>query len=87
MSSLYYIHAMAPERRGLTIRFDDDLLHGMETVWAREGIAPSEQVRRALRAWLATKGIKVGPVPSGSERARRAWAERRQKYGPTGRRT
>jgi hypothetical protein len=68
----------------MTIRFDNDLLEGMQTVWQRDGMAPSEQVRRALREWLASKEVKLGPVPQGSERAHRAWVERRRKYGPTG---
>ena len=71
----------------MTVRFDEDLFEGMETVWHRDGVPPSEQVRRALREWLATRDVKMGPVPNESERARGAWAERRKKYGPTGRRS
>jgi metal-responsive CopG/Arc/MetJ family transcriptional regulator len=82
-----YNHVVTVQRRGMTVRFDDDLLRGMDAVWHRDGVAPSEQVRRALRAWLATKDVNVGPLPNESERARAAWAERRKKYGPTGRRS
>jgi hypothetical protein len=70
----------------MTVRFDDDLLDGMQAVWQRDGVPPSEQVRRALRAWLSTRDVKVGPAPPGFERARLAWIERRKRYGPKGRR-
>jgi hypothetical protein len=48
-----------PVRRVSTFRLDDDLREGLETVWQREGIAPSEQVRRAIRNWLEAKGVST----------------------------
>ena len=50
-------HAETP-RKVMTFRIDDDLVDGMEKLWERDGIAVSEQVRRAIRAWLESKGIK-----------------------------
>jgi metal-responsive CopG/Arc/MetJ family transcriptional regulator len=44
-------------RTSATYRLDDDLLQGLETVKERDGVPVSEQVRRALRAWLEAKGV------------------------------
>ena len=30
----------------------------MQEIWQRDGIQPSEQIRRALRVWLESKGVK-----------------------------
>jgi hypothetical protein len=49
---------MTPTRRNTTIRLDDQLYEGMQIIWERDGIQPSEQIRRALRAWLEAKGVK-----------------------------
>jgi len=51
-------HADTP-RKVMTFRIDDDLIEGMDKLWERDGIAVSEQVRRALRVWLESKGIKT----------------------------
>jgi hypothetical protein len=48
---------VAPVRKITTFRLDDDLLEGLKTVYTRDGVLPSEQVRRAVRAWLETKGV------------------------------
>ena len=44
-------------RRVTTFRIDADLLDGLQEVWERDGVAVSEQVRRAIRAWLEQKGV------------------------------
>ena len=49
-------HADTP-RRVTTFRIDADLLDGLQEVWVRDGVAVSEQVRRAIRAWLEQKGV------------------------------
>ena len=46
-------------RRVTTFRIDEELLEGMRNVEERDGVLVSEQVRRAIRAWLATKGVNV----------------------------
>lgn len=38
-------------------RLPDDLLEAMEQLRERDGIGFSEQVRRALRDWLASRGV------------------------------
>jgi hypothetical protein len=50
---------MTPTRRNITVRLDDELFDGMQTVWEREGIQPSEQIRRGLKAFLESKGVTV----------------------------
>ena len=52
-------HAESP-RVVTTFRIDKDLLDGLRGVWERDGVPVSEQVRRAIRMWLDTKGVKVG---------------------------
>ena len=40
-----------------TFRIDEDLFEGLQAIQERDGVLISEQVRRAIRAWLETKGI------------------------------
>jgi metal-responsive CopG/Arc/MetJ family transcriptional regulator len=42
-----------------TIYLDDDLREGLERVKARDGVPASEQIRRALRAWLEERKALV----------------------------
>ncbi len=49
-------------RHVTTVRIDEELLEGMRNVEERDGVLVSEQVRRAIRAWLATKGFNVKPA-------------------------
>jgi len=42
-----------------TFRIDDELLAALRAVKERDGIPISEQVRRALMAWVDSKGIRV----------------------------
>jgi len=42
-----------------TFRIDDELLEGLQQVKDRDGIPLSEQVRRALKLWLESKGVKL----------------------------
>ena len=44
-------------RRVSTFRIDDELIDGLREVWERDGVPPSEQVRRAIRTWLESKGV------------------------------
>ena len=54
---MYYTESMTPVRKVTTFRLDDDLREGLQRVWERDGIQPSEQVRRAVRFWLQSKGV------------------------------
>lgn len=57
---------MVPDRI-VTFRPDEDLLIAMEALKSRDGMPYSEQIRRALREWLVSKGVlkaaprRVGP--------------------------
>jgi len=44
-------------RRLFNFAIDDDLAAGLKEVKERDGISESEQARRALRAWLESKGV------------------------------
>ena len=46
-------------RRMATFRIDDELLEGLQHVWEKDGVQPSEQVRRAIREWLEKRGVRV----------------------------
>lgn len=52
---------MTPKDRPLAFRPDDDLLEAMEALRERDGVPYSEQIRRALRAWLEQKGVLKKP--------------------------
>lgn len=43
-------------RKLTAFRIDDDLLEGLQRVWERDGVAVSEQIRRAIRQWLEERG-------------------------------
>jgi hypothetical protein len=43
--------------RVVTFRPDEDVLVAMEALKERDGIPYSEQIRRALREWLVSKGM------------------------------
>jgi hypothetical protein len=57
----YYItiRGMTPTRKVTTFRLDEELLDALRMIWERDGIQPSEQVRRAIRMWAESKGVKV----------------------------
>lgn len=42
-----------------TYRIDPELIDAMNALKERDGIPISEQVRRALRVWLESKGMAV----------------------------
>lgn len=43
--------------RAATFRLDEELLDALQVVKERDGIPATEQVRRALRAWLEARGV------------------------------
>lgn len=47
---------LGPLKRLYAVRLDPDLLKAMKRVKRQIGIPESEQIRRALRKWLTTKG-------------------------------
>jgi hypothetical protein len=43
--------------RQTAFRLDEDLLAALQAIKVRDGIPLSEQVRRALQAWVEQKGV------------------------------
>jgi Arc/MetJ-type ribon-helix-helix transcriptional regulator len=41
-----------------TFRLEENIVEGLRLVKERDGIPVSEQVRRALRAWLEERGVQ-----------------------------
>jgi hypothetical protein len=42
-----------------TFRLETEIMAALGEIRSRDGIAVSEQVRRALKQWIATKGVKA----------------------------
>jgi hypothetical protein len=45
-----------------TFYLEPELSAGLKAIKDRDGISESEQVRRAVRAWLESKGLTVKPA-------------------------
>ena len=57
--SALHLRQMA-DRQLINFRIDSDLAAGLKLVAVRDGVPQSEQVRRAIRAWLeGRKAIKA----------------------------
>lgn len=54
----------------LTFRPDNDTFDAMASLRERDGVPFSEQIRRALRAWLEHKGVIKAPRPRARTRRR-----------------
>ncbi len=52
---------MPRKRYGFWI--DEDLLAGLRIVKDRDGVPESEQIRRAIREWLKSKGVEPTGTP------------------------
>jgi hypothetical protein len=50
---------MTPRRR-YTFFIDPDQRAALAAIKVRDGISESEQIRRAVTAWIASKGITAG---------------------------
>jgi Ribbon-helix-helix protein, copG family len=48
-------------KRLAAFRLDPDLIAGLEQIKQKTGAPVAEQVRRAIRAWLASQGIAEKP--------------------------
>ena len=44
-----------------TFRLETEIMDALIKIRERDGIAVSEQVRRALKQWIESKGVKVKP--------------------------
>jgi Ribbon-helix-helix protein, copG family len=61
---------MTPVGPVLTFRVEEDVLAAMERLKDRDGIPYSEQIRRALRFWLAEKDVMKSERKRGATRKR-----------------
>jgi hypothetical protein len=63
--------------RSANFRLESELIEGLQEVKARDAIPVTEQVRRALIAWLRHKGVNVNaaPKPVGARKAAHTTAE------------
>ena len=59
-------------RRRYSFWIDDEQQEGLKVVKERDGVLESEQIRRAIRAWLEAKGVKVKTAKSARGRAGKA---------------
>jgi metal-responsive CopG/Arc/MetJ family transcriptional regulator len=50
---------MAPDLKPATFRIDRQLLEKLDEIRRRDGVPISEQVRRAITAWLEQRGERV----------------------------
>ena len=44
-------------RKIYSFAIDEELAEGLKAVKERDGIAESEQIRRAIKVWLESKGV------------------------------
>ena len=49
---------MTPRAR-YTFFIDDDMKAALTTIKERDGISESEQIRRAVKAWIEAKGVEL----------------------------
>ena len=49
-------------RRRINFYIDEDLADGLKTIRERDGASDSEQIRRGIKLWLESKGIKATPT-------------------------
>jgi hypothetical protein len=57
-------------RKLTNFRIDPDLAEGLRAVRERDGIPDGEQIRRAVRAWLESKGVMKAERRRASTRKR-----------------
>ena len=55
-----------------TFRLETEILAALEAIRERDGIPVSEQVRRALKEWIAEKGVKLRAAPRRARTRRKA---------------
>lgn len=61
-----------------SLELPPELKAGLDAVRVRDGVPQSEQIRRAVRAWLESKGIDVEALAKATGRARSASNRRRR---------
>jgi hypothetical protein len=65
VNHMLYTLALVTPKRLTNFRLEDELLEGLSLVKDRDGIPLTEQVRRAVRLWLDSRGVTVKTAKSG----------------------
>ncbi len=58
-----YVTIMPRYRTMHSFYLDPELAAGLKEIKQQRGVPESEQVRRAIRAWLEAEGITLKPAP------------------------
>jgi hypothetical protein len=48
---------MTPQTKTFTFALPPDLKAGLQTVKGRDGLTEAEQIRRAIKMWLESRGV------------------------------
>jgi hypothetical protein len=67
---VYTIVDVAP-KQPYHVKLDRELIQALRAIKTREGIPESEQIRRGIRLWLQSKGVKVEADRQRASKARR----------------
>ena len=67
---MYLYTYRMPLRRLFNFVISDEMAEGLKAVKERDGISESEQVRRAVAAWLTSKGISLRSSPKAGSKKR-----------------
>ncbi len=57
--------------RPTNFRLEEELLEALQAIKERDGVPVSVQVRRALQAWIESKGVRVKPARKRASTRRR----------------
>ena len=57
-------------RRRINFYIDEDLADGLKAIKERDGASESEQIRRGIKLFLESKGLKFTPARKGAKRRR-----------------
>jgi hypothetical protein len=68
---LMYIYIRMGQRSRYNFWIDESLREGLQLVYVRDGVLPSEQIRRAIKDWLTKRGFKA-KTRSTKERRRKS---------------
>jgi hypothetical protein len=60
-----------------SLELPPELKAGLDAVKERDGVPQSEQIRRAVRAWLEDRGIKLPTAQRGQRRPMKAGGKHR----------
>ena len=68
----FYTDVTVAPKQITNFRIDSELLEALRDIRERDGLPLAEQVRRAIRAWVESKGIKVKAASRRADTRRKA---------------